>query len=85
MSTLSIHPIEYVRDHADYAHGIKKMLRFLMVIGFTLCLVGTFYGTLDYNTVPGRDMLTQTYINAFPSAMPDVVIAPAGSFTQITF
>jgi hypothetical protein len=77
MTTLSIHPIEYLKDHVDYAHIMKKMLRFLMLIGFTLCLVGIFYGTLDYHTVPERDVLTQTYMDAFPAEMPDVVIDPA--------
>ena len=85
MTTLSIHPIEYFRDHVDHAHGMKKILRVLMLIGFALCLVGTFYGTLDDNAAPARDLLTQTYMNTFPSAMPDVMIAPAGSFSHIAF
>lgn len=56
-----------------------------MLIGFAICLVGTFYGTLDYNAAPARDLLTQTYMDAFPSAMPDVILAPAGSFAHIVF
>jgi hypothetical protein len=85
MTTLSIHPIEYFRDHVDHALGMKKLVRFLMLIGFTLCIVGIFYGTLDYNADPARDLLTQTYMNAFPSTMPDVMLAPAGSFAHIAF
>ena len=85
MTTLSIHPIEYFRDHVDHAPSMKKMLRVLMLIGFALCLVGTFYGTLDYNAAPARDLLTQTYMNAFPAAMPDVMLAPAVSFDHIAF
>ena len=85
MTTLSIHPIEYFRDHVDHALRMKKMLRVLMLIGFAICLVGTFYGTLDYNAAPARDLLTQTYVDAFPSAMPDVLLTPAGSFAHIVF
>ena len=85
MTTLSIHPVEYFRGHMDHAPGLKKMLRVLMLIGFTLCLVGTFYGTLDHHAAPARDLLTQTYMNTFPSAMPDVMIAPVGSFSHFAF
>ena len=85
MNTLSIHPIEYFRDHVDHAPSMKKMLRAMLLSGFTLCLVGTFYSTLDYNAAPARDLLTQTYMDAFPSAMPDVMLAPAGSFAHIVF
>jgi hypothetical protein len=85
MTTLSIHPIEYLKDHVDYAHIMKKMLWLVVLVGLTLFLVGGLYGTLDYQAVPETDVLTQTYLDAFPSAMPYVMIAPAGSFAPITF
>ena len=77
MTTLSIHPIEYLRDHVDYAHIAKLLFRMLVVIGLTLFLVGGLYKTLAYTAAAERDVLTQTYMDAFPSEMPDVVIDPA--------
>jgi len=76
MSTLSIHPIEYLREHVDYAHITKKLLRIVLLIGFTLLLVGGLYNTLAYINTAERDVVTQTYMNAFPSEMPDVAIYP---------
>ena len=77
MTTLSIHPIEYLRDHVDYAHITMLLFRLLVVIGFTLFLVGGLYRTLAYTAAAERDALTQTYMDAFPAEMPDVVIDPA--------
>ena len=77
MTTLSIHPIEYLRDHVDYAHIAKRLFRLLVVIGFTLFLVGGLCKTLAYTAATERDALQQTYMDAFPSEMPDVVIDPA--------
>jgi hypothetical protein len=77
MTTLSIHPIEYLRDHVDYAHIAKRLFRLLVVIGFTLFLVGGLCKTLAYTAAAERDALTQTYMDAFPAEMPDVVIGPA--------
>ncbi|MBN1833515.1 MAG: hypothetical protein JW896_15545 [Deltaproteobacteria bacterium] len=85
MTTLSIHPIEYLRAHADYAPITRKVLRLVMLTGITLFLVGGLYNRLDHTTTRERDLVTQTYMNAFPSALPDVIIAPAGSFAHITF
>mgnify|MGYP001415203471 CR=1 FL=1 len=85
MTTLSVHPIEYLRDHVDYAHSMKKLLLLVVLTGFTLFLVGSLYSTLEHTSTTSRDMVTQAYMNAFPSAMPAVVIAPAGSFAQINF
>jgi len=80
MSTLSIHPIEYLREHVDYAHITKKLLRLVMLIVLTLCLVGGLYKTRAYINTTERDVVTQTYTNAFPSEMPDVVIEPMNGF-----
>jgi hypothetical protein len=74
MTTLSIHPIEYLREHVDYAHVMKKLLRLVVVAGLTLFLVGGLYNTIDYTGATERDMVTQAYMNAFPSEMPNVVI-----------
>ncbi len=77
MTTLSIHPIEYLRDHIDYAHIAKRLIRLLVVIGITLFLVGGLCKTLAYTAAAERDALTQIYMDAFPAKMPDVVIDPA--------
>ncbi len=77
MTTLSIHPIEYLRDHIDYAHITMLLFRLLVVIGLTLFLVGGLYRTLAYTAAAERDALTQIYMDAFPAEMPDVVIDPA--------
>lgn len=74
MTTISIHPIEYLREHADYAHIAKKLLRFAMLIGFTLFLAGGLYKTLTRINSTERDVITETYMNAFPSEMPAVFI-----------
>ena len=76
MSTLSIHPIEYLREHVDHAHITKKLLRLVMLIALTFCLAGGLYNTLAYINTAERDVVTQTYMNAFPSEMPDVAIYP---------
>lgn len=78
MSTLSIHPIEYLREHVDYAHITKKLLRLVLLIGCTLLLIGGLYNTLAYINIADRDMVTQTYINAFPYEMPHMVVDPLG-------
>lgn len=85
MTTLSIHPIEYLRDHAVYAHIAKKVLRLVMLTGVTFFLVSSLYNSFEPTRTAERDMVMQAYVNAFPFEMPHMVIAPAGSFAQITF
>ena len=80
MTTLSIHPIEHLSMPVNYAHMMKKLLRLLILIGFTLFLVGGFYNTVAFINTAERDAVTQTYMNAFPSEMPDVVIEPMNGF-----
>jgi hypothetical protein len=76
MTTLSIHPIEYLREHADHTHIMTKLLRLLMLISCTLCLIGA----VTYLNTPERDEVTHTYMNAFPAEMPDVVVEPMSGF-----
>ncbi len=76
MTTLSIHPIEHLRAHVEHTHIMTKLLRLLMLIGCTLCLIGA----VTYLNTPERDVVTHTYMNAFPAAMPDVVVEPMSGF-----
>ena len=55
---------------------MKYLLRLIILTSFTLLLVGGLYNTLAYISTPQRNGVTQTYLNAFPTAMPDVVIDP---------
>jgi len=76
MTTLSIHPIEYLREHADHTHIMTKLVRLLMLIGCMLCLIGA----ATYLNTPERNVVTHTYMNAFPAEMPDVVVEPMSGF-----
>jgi hypothetical protein len=55
---------------------MKKLLRLILLTCFTLLFAGGLYNTLAYFSTPERNGVTQTYLNAFPTAMPDVVIDP---------
>ena len=76
MTTLSIHPIEHLREHVEHTHIMTKLFRLLMLISCTLCLIGA----VTYLNIPERDVVTHTYMNAFPTAMPDVVVEPMSGF-----
>ena len=55
---------------------MKKLLRLVMLTFFTLLLTGGLYSTLAYISTTESNGVTQTYLNAFPTAMPNVVIDP---------
>jgi hypothetical protein len=55
---------------------MKKLLRLILLTCFTILLAGGVYNTLAYFSTPERNGVTQTYLDAFPIAMPDVVIDP---------
>ena len=74
MTTLAIHPIEYLREHVHYTHIINKLLKLLILIGFTLFLVGGLYSRLSYINITEREAVKQTYMNAFPNQMPNEII-----------
>lgn len=74
MTTLSIHPIGHLREHADHAHLTKRLLRPFMLIGCTLFFIGGFYNSVTNLNTAERDVVTDTYMNAFPAEMPDVVV-----------
>ena len=52
MSVISIHPIEYFREHLDHEYIRDKFFELVILIIATLCLVGGLYNTLaQLNTV----------------------------------
>ena len=74
MTTLAIHPIAYLKEHVHYPHIINKLLKLVILIGFTIFLVGVLYSRLSYINITGREVVKQSYANAFPSEMPKEII-----------
>ena len=80
MTTLSIHPIEHLREHVNHAHIMKKAFRLLTLIGLTLMLVGTLCSTLASIHSAARNEVAEAHMNVFPAEMPDVVVEPMIGF-----
>jgi DNA gyrase/topoisomerase IV subunit B len=66
--------IQLKSDNGKGKNIMKKLLRLILLTCFTLLLAGGLYNTLAYFSTPERNGVTPTYLNAFPTAMPDVVI-----------
>lgn len=80
MSTLSIHPIEYLREHLDHEYIREKFFELVVLIIATVCLAGGLNNTIAQLGNFKLGMAEHIYMNPFPYEMPDVVFSPMSGF-----
>ena len=81
MSVISIHPIEYFREHVHHEYIRDKFFELIILIIATLCLGGGLYKTFSQLNNFEIGMAEHIYMNPFFYEMPDVAFSPMIGFS----